>query len=218
VLRLVHHLSPRYAGTFQSAQLAKMLTYESATSLSIHLYGLAAAMRTSAPASAGGTLAGRTPLMKALRDGLGVAESALVFAVSPGSVATSAAGPERRGSRLSLLEDAPKARERGWRLEGDVVAARGFCLDLAVWRLGGAAVPLRLVQLARTGHELSRALGVLAESVRNSWANAADMERIRGYEILAHVLREKAALVNVTSFEILFEALGMNFRHPEYVW
>jgi hypothetical protein len=29
------------------------------------------------------------------------------------------------------------------------------------------------------------------------------------------VLREKAALVNVTAFETLFEALGMNFRHPE---
>jgi hypothetical protein len=206
VLRLVHHLSPRYAGAFQGAQLARMLTYESATSLSIHLFALAAA-------GAGGV----SPLVKALRDGLGIPESALVFSVSPGSVVAPARPTDRRGSRLSLADDGAgtRARERGWRLDGDVVLAAGFCLDLAVWRLGGAAVPLRLVVLARTGHELSRALGVLAESVRNSWANAEDMERIRGYEILAHVLREKAALVNVTAFETLFEALGMNFRHPE---
>jgi hypothetical protein len=155
--------------------------------------------------------------MKALRDGFGVPEQNLVFALRPGAVTlpftlySGSSGPgDRRSSKLSTQDE-----RRGWRLEGDILPARGYCLDLAVWRLGGAAVPLRLVALARTGHELSRALAVLSEAVRNSWANAEDMERIRGYDVLSHVLREKAAAINVTCFEILFEMLGMNFRHPE---
>jgi hypothetical protein len=178
----------------------------------------------------------RTPLMKALRDGLGVPESAIVFAVSPGSVTLPAQGVsgsfmgiERRpslgrlnsslgrsasdDSRVSLTGTG--SRDKGWRVEGDVIPCSGYCLDLAVWRMGGAALPLRLVALARSTHELSRALGVLAESLRNSWANSEDMERMRGYDVLSRVLRDKAGLVNVTSFEIMFEMLGLNFRALE---
>ena len=36
-----------------------------------------------------------------------------------------------------------------------------------------------------------------------------------GYEILADILRKKSDLINLTSFEILFEFLGLNFRTPE---
>ena len=36
-----------------------------------------------------------------------------------------------------------------------------------------------------------------------------------GYEILADILRRKSDLINLTSFEILFEFLGLNFRSPE---
>ncbi|GLB39116.1 hypothetical protein LshimejAT787_0602780 [Lyophyllum shimeji] len=41
------------------------------------------------------------------------------------------------------------------------------------------------------------------------------MERLRGYEILADILRCKAQIINVTGFETLFEFLGMNFRFPD---
>jgi hypothetical protein len=41
------------------------------------------------------------------------------------------------------------------------------------------------------------------------------MERLRGYEILASVLRPKAQMVNMTGFETIFEFLGFNFRSPE---
>ncbi len=36
-----------------------------------------------------------------------------------------------------------------------------------------------------------------------------------GYEILADTLRRKSDLINITSFEILFEFLGLSFRSPE---
>lgn len=40
---------------------------------------------------------------------------------------------------------------------------------------------------------------------------------LAAYEILAHILQAKAQLINVTTFETLFEFLGLNFRNPEYV-
>lgn len=38
-----------------------------------------------------------------------------------------------------------------------------------------------------------------------------------GYEILADILGAKGQIINVSSFETLFEFLGLNFRSPEYV-
>jgi len=36
-----------------------------------------------------------------------------------------------------------------------------------------------------------------------------------GYEVLADILRQKAHLINLTTFETLFEFLGVNFGSPE---
>ncbi|KAF8995525.1 hypothetical protein BDZ89DRAFT_1261670 [Hymenopellis radicata] len=36
-----------------------------------------------------------------------------------------------------------------------------------------------------------------------------------GYEILTDILRSKAQMINMTSFETLFESIGLNFRTPE---
>jgi hypothetical protein len=38
-----------------------------------------------------------------------------------------------------------------------------------------------------------------------------------GYEILSEILRKKSELINMTSYETLFEFLGMNFKTPELV-
>lgn len=37
-----------------------------------------------------------------------------------------------------------------------------------------------------------------------------------GYDVLASILYQKSHLINMTTFEILFEFLGLNFRSPEY--
>ena len=86
---------------------------------------------------------------------------------------------------------------------------------------------------AQTPHELSRTLGILTDGLRNSWQISEDMERMRtspafcsrhilttrvgGYEILSEILRNKSELINMTSYETLFEFLGMNFKTPESV-
>ena len=38
---------------------------------------------------------------------------------------------------------------------------------------------------------------------------------VGGYDILNHLLRSKAQLINMTGFETLFEFLGLNFRSTE---
>ncbi|KAG2346496.1 beach-domain-containing protein [Suillus weaverae] len=98
---------------------------------------------------------------------------------------------------------------------GDVFTVCCQSLDLAVWRISGAALLLRLVALAQTPHELSRALSVFSDCLRNSWQNSDDMERLHGYDVLASMLRARSHLINMTSFETLFEFLGLDFRSPD---
>ncbi|ESK93353.1 beige beach domain-containing protein [Moniliophthora roreri MCA 2997] len=105
--------------------------------------------------------------------------------------------------------------QKEFKVTGDIYVIKAHCLDNALWKIGGTAVTLRLVQVASTPHELSRALAILSDGIRNSWQNSEDMERLRGYDILADILRSKAQMINMTGFETLFEFLGVNFRTPE---
>ncbi|KAG5653218.1 hypothetical protein H0H81_001695 [Sphagnurus paluster] len=194
--RLIHHLGARYMGNFQDPALIKFLTYEASTSLNMFLYTVASKQPSSL---------GQSAIMKAVKDGLGISESVISFAVSPLNV-----------SQSGLTAVVPvNGFGREFKSEGDVFTVKAECLDTALWKIGGASVALRLVQVANTQHEISRALGVLTDGLRNSWQNSEDMERLRGYEILADILRGKAAMINVTGFETLFEFLGLNFRFPD---
>jgi hypothetical protein len=128
--RLVHHLGPRYVGNFQSTTLVRFLTYEASTSLNIHLSSL---VSTTRPAQ------GLSPLMKAIKDGMGVSEAVIMFALNPASL--QASEPQQ------AKWDGNQQERRGWDMKGDVYLAPAYCLDLALWKLGGASIPLRLVQL-----------------------------------------------------------------------
>ncbi|KAL0063705.1 Beige protein-like 1 [Marasmius tenuissimus] len=212
--RFIHHLGPRYSGNFQDRSLSKFLTYEASTSLNIFLAQVTAVQK-SRPTTPGGSMIPLS-MIKAIRDGLGLAESHIVFSLSalncmnPGPVTTLAAlgnGPGS-GASVSLMV-------KEFKVEGDVYAVKAACLDMALWKLGGTAVTLRLVQAASTPHELSRALAILSDGIKNSWRNSEDMERLRGFEILGDILRHKAQIINMTSFETLFEFMGISFRSPE---
>ena len=39
-----------------------------------------------------------------------------------------------------------------WNVHGDVVVIKAATIDMALWKIGGAAVGLRLVQLANVRH------------------------------------------------------------------
>ncbi|KAF8208087.1 hypothetical protein K438DRAFT_1667321 [Mycena galopus ATCC 62051] len=207
--RFIHHLGPRYSGNFQDPLLVKFLTYEASTSLNMYL---------STVVAKGSTPPAQTPLMKVVKDGLGIAENAIVFSVSPLNCPEADSGVGGAGTGVGAEGGIVPANgsKRFFKIQGDVFIVKAACLDLSLWKIGGAAVPLRLLQVANTPHEVSRALGVLMDGLRNSWQNSEDMERIRGYEILASVLRPKAQMVNMTGFETIFEFLGFNFRSPEH--
>lgn len=111
--RFIHHLGPRYAGNFQDPNLIKFLTYEASTSLNMFL-STTALKNTSV-----------SPLIKVVKDGLGVTESSITFSVSPHS-----------------------STHRDFKMDGDVFVVKAACLDMALWKIGGAAVALRLVQVA----------------------------------------------------------------------
>ncbi|KAF7293071.1 hypothetical protein MIND_01206500 [Mycena indigotica] len=203
VPRFIHHLGPRYSGTFQDPVLVKFLTYEASTSLNMYLSTILAKASTNPTSPTSQSI----PLMKVVKDGLGIPETGIVFSMSP--LNCPANDPER-----SVVPANGSKRE--FQVQGDVFIVKAACLDQSLWKIGGAAVPLRLLQVANTPHEVSRALGVLMDGLRNSWVNSEDMERLRGYEILTSVLRPKAQLVNMTGFETIFEFLGFNFRSPEH--
>ncbi|KAF8184760.1 hypothetical protein BJ912DRAFT_973913 [Pholiota molesta] len=234
--RLIHHLGPRYTGSFQDPELVKFLTYEASTSLNMYL-GSAAASNASYFLSPNITAPGGnksktalTPIVKALREGMpsvGIKEDTLLFVVCVDAFDWGVNDRDLESGRpqdeFMGLEVRSKGTSRGGpgkgmvdaRLTGDVFVVKAESLDEALWKIGGAAVGLRLVQLASTSHELSRTIGILTDGLKNSWQNSEDMERLRGYEILGDILRNKAHLINLTAFETLFEFLGVNFSSPE---
>ena len=141
---------------FQATDLIRFLTYEAATALNVHLYARAEQTRASAHEVKN--------LINSFKNGLGVNEASIIFSVSPSTT-------RLENKETGELNDAA--------LDKDVFIARCNGLDLAMWEIGGAAVALRLVQLAQNQHEVSRALGVLTDGLRNSWQNSEDMEQMR---------------------------------------
>ncbi len=149
------------------------MTYEASTSLNVFLFNLSS--------SKGGISPDVVALVRAINDGIGIEEASVVFSFSP------AAYMPRADGTLTILSRFAK--------DGNVHATKAYCVDTAMWEIGGVAVALRLIQLAKvmlssvswnksnhykqTPHELSRTLGILTDGLRNSWQNSEDMERMR---------------------------------------
>ncbi|KAJ3506661.1 hypothetical protein NLJ89_g6748 [Agrocybe chaxingu] len=266
--RLVHHLGPRYTGSFQDPALVRFLTYEAATSLNMYLTSVSSIVglhsnpssaispvqsSSTRPVSMIGALqastsvpdnaangqgpspthtisprpTGATPILKTLREGMrsiGLREESVLFGLAPAGFEWGSSDANSNALDDSSVVDvrSPKLRTSQTRdsyesnLVGDVFVVKAESLDVALWKIGGARVALRLVELAETPHELSRTLGILTDGLKNSWQNSEDMERMRGYDILAAILRRKAHLINLTAFETVFEFLGFNFNAPEH--
>jgi hypothetical protein len=98
--------------------------------LNIHLFNLG-----SQTASSG--------LLKILRSGVGFNEDSVSFLLKP-SVLTE--GDEKFSD--APLDEPTQAPAGRWKRQGDVIKVESHGFDYAVWKLGGAAVYLRLVQLA----------------------------------------------------------------------
>ena len=128
--RFIHHLGPRYSSTFQSPELVRFLTYEASTSLNIFL---------STIASKHGVPPDVASLVKAIKDGIGIDEASVVFSLVPSIFW------DKSDSQDTPVESSVMGR---FARQGDVLPMKAYCIDIAVWKIGGAAVLLRLVQLA----------------------------------------------------------------------
>lgn len=98
-------------------------------------------------------------IVKAVKDGIGLPESAIVFALSPlnsvasgftrnvaalGGSGLGGGNGSGSGGKIDLMSS-----RREFVVQGDVFVMKAECLDNALWRIGGAAVALRLVQVAQ---------------------------------------------------------------------
>ena len=82
----------------------------------------------------------QTSIVKALKRGMGIPETAVIFTFS-------AAGARGWGQDKGVGVRCGIGALNG-EVEGDVFTVKAECLDMALWKIGGAAVVLRLVQLA----------------------------------------------------------------------
>ncbi|OAD76681.1 hypothetical protein PHYBLDRAFT_109513, partial [Phycomyces blakesleeanus NRRL 1555(-)] len=64
---------------------------------------------------------------------------------------------------------------------------------------------------------LCKTTSILFEMIRYSWRNSEDMERSRGYEIFAYLLKQKRDLISPELLELLLVFVGKNSTSPEYV-
>ena len=142
---------------------------------------------------------GLSPLMRAIKDGMDIPEESFVFSISPdGFVSDGEGESEYRSGYITngVAALRPTSRKQ-LSVLGNVVVVTEHCVDVSLWKLGGASVALRLVEMASVScccyvtadltckfasqnpHELSRTLGIFAESTRSSWQMSEDMERLR---------------------------------------
>lgn len=149
-------------------------------------------------------------MMKVVKNGVGIAESHIVFSFSAEDCDAGGVGVYmpirgqlrgkvqqhvRRSSKSSfnsLQLEVESWKEGELESQGDVFVIKAACLDSAFWKIGGAAVGLKLVHLAKTPHELSRSLGILVDGLRNSWQNSEDMERLRKLTVFYRAVRSIA--------------------------
>ena len=178
--RLIHHLGPRYIGSFQDPRLVRFLTYEAATSLNMYIANCSTLRQSMSPTQSPTSGPGVAPsftssllntrqvqpnglnsILKALREGMssvGVREETIMFGISPAdfewgvnsrkSFSTTAIRSRRRLSDSWSGGDTAKHYGQNTVLLGDVFVVKVESLDTALWKMGGAAVSLALVDLA----------------------------------------------------------------------
>jgi hypothetical protein len=103
------------------------LTYEASTSLNVFLSNLSSAK--------GGISPDVVALVKAINDEIGIEETSVVFSFSPEAYMPCADGASTILNRFTK--------------DGNVHATKAYCVDTAMWEIGGVAVALRLIQLAK---------------------------------------------------------------------
>ncbi|ODN93441.1 hypothetical protein L198_05306 [Cryptococcus wingfieldii CBS 7118] len=206
---LMHHLGPRYTGNLQEA-MGKFLTYEGATSINIYLHRLA----QSASDKRLFTTPSNSILVRAIRSGRVLPEESIIVSLSARDY-----DPTQDTCVNAAIPHPYRARQLRYgtaKLTGNVRAFRSTCLDESVQAVGGGLVILKMVSMSRTSEELLDTLIVLRDTIKDSWLASEEMERIHGFDLLAAILRPKAAtLLDIACTKVILAMLGINMDKPQ---
>ncbi|WVQ96281.1 hypothetical protein IAU59_003385 [Kwoniella sp. CBS 9459] len=208
LVRLMHHLGPRYTGNLQEP-VGRFLTYEGATSINIYLSNLAREGKDKKLF----THASNSILVRAIRSGPAIPEETISLSLSARDYDPS------QGSCVNAAVPHPyrarQLRHGTAQLIGNVQPFTASSLDESTTAVGGGLVILKLVDLSRTKEELISTLGILRDMIKDSWSASEEMERIHGFDLLAAILRPKMSqLFDEQCAKILLSMLGINMDKP----
>nr|ODN91829.1 hypothetical protein L203_01081 [Cryptococcus depauperatus CBS 7841] len=206
---LLHHLGPRYTGNLQEP-LGKFLTYEGATSINIYLHGLA---QLSKDKKLFTQQHSSSILVRAIRSGYVIPEESIVLSISAKDY-----DPLQDICINSSIPHPYRAKQFKCgivKLTGNVRPFKTIGLDESVQAVGGGLVLLNIVSMSQTREELFSALSILKDAIRDNWSASEEMERIQGFDLLAAILRPKAAkLLDETCTKVVLAMLGINMDKP----
>ncbi|KAK9472148.1 uncharacterized protein V1510DRAFT_366256 [Dipodascopsis tothii] len=99
---------------------------------------------------------------------------------------------------------------------GDPLVIIPQSLDDASWRVGGSGLPLKMIEVAKTSEQLSTALSICFELLRESWRNSDDMERIHGFAITANLIKMKQipGVIQMDTLNKILDFVGYDFSDP----
>lgn len=105
------------------------------------------------------------------------------------------------------------------RLHGDIYVCRQCVIGDAIRPVGGITVILALIEAAETRDMLHTALTLLACALHQNPQNVKDMQKCRGYHLLALFLHQRMPLFDMQSLEIFFgiAACEASFSEPKKV-
>ncbi|XAR61158.1 hypothetical protein NMG60_11034785 [Bertholletia excelsa] len=103
------------------------------------------------------------------------------------------------------------------RFHGDIYICRQCVIGDSICPVGGIAVILALVEAAETRDMLHMALTFLACALHQNPQNVREMQKFRGYHLLALFLHRRMSLFDMQSLEIFFQvaACEASFSEPK---
>ncbi|CAI2171444.1 16368_t:CDS:10 [Funneliformis geosporum] len=232
IISVYYHLSPRYSSNFQDS-LGQFQTYQTSTLLNMRLEALTRQRKDA------NIELDHLAMVNAIRgnNSQTLPEEKIIFAFNASNVLVCGQNASILGSGLSegtsqaltlgigntkvILNAAVPKVERALLvphglayLYGNPVTAIPYGMDDSIWKIGGSAVVLRLIERAETAKDLYKTVCILIELIRFSWRNSEDMERIHGYEILAYLLKQKHGLLTYELLNLLLVFVGLNPINP----
>ncbi|KAL0418702.1 UNVERIFIED_CONTAM: protein SPIRRIG [Sesamum radiatum] len=102
------------------------------------------------------------------------------------------------------------------RLLGDIYICKQCMISDTIRPIGGMAVVLALIEAAETRDMLHMSLTLLACALHQNPQNVRDMQKYRGYHLLALFLHRRMSLFDMQSLEIFFQiaACEATFSEP----